>query len=447
MNLEGLGHDSVTLREHISLEPYQLGYAAFMEALLSGNENDYRNFLKGSQQIILKLHAGEDGGGYKHYTISALYLMNSFLDLYQGHPARSVLNLMRSRNYWRVNQKMYPGFPKARLSGGILEWVLGNIPPGYQFFFKLAGLKGNSDQGIAMLQDYHGSLVPGSFDHLEFILIIGHLKSLLPPGENPAWPALQEYIPAYGGIALFDFTLIRQLEPLPDFLMDSLCTRLIRTGPPIIRPLVHYHYGIFLMNRLDPTASGHLEHFLEQARGKHFKNAARLYLAWGAFLQEKYTMYGRWIDQLDAGNTFLEPDHQALQESLFIPEPRLLAARLLYDGGYYKRAMDSLDLLFPFPDSLNHTYRAEYYYRRGRVQQALSNREAALDSFRKVLNYSHVRRYFKANAALQAGIISLDRNESAQARDYFKKALVLDQGGYQSIKLRARRHLERLSAD
>ena len=77
---------------------------------------------------------------------------------------------------------------------------------------------------------------------------------------------------------------------------------------------------------------------------------------------------------INYGKALIDEDIQALKEAKVtaIPNEILLKSRLLYDGGYYTKAQNLLILHSKtFTHDIND---GEYYYRLGRVTDALKNR-------------------------------------------------------------------------
>jgi tetratricopeptide (TPR) repeat protein len=144
-----------------------------------------------------------------------------------------------------------------------------------------------------------------------------------------------------------------------------------------------------------------------------------------------------------------EEDKQALREATSnqLPNVALLRARLLFDGGYYDRALHEL-----LDRNLKKIIQSskdipEYHYRLGRIYQEKGEDEKALSYFDKAIGEGkRLPYYLAANAALQSGLIYEEKKDLANAEKYFRLCLEMDYPDYKtSIDLKARAGLQRLN--
>jgi tetratricopeptide (TPR) repeat protein len=172
-------------------------------------------------------------------------------------------------------------------------------------------------------------------------------------------------------------------------------------------------------------------------------------IAWTSLVSGDTSGYHKYIRRaLTEGTREVDEDKQAYAEasSGVVPNVPLLRARLLSDGGYYNRALDLL-----LNRSLKEYIRnkrdlAEYYYRLGRIYQALDQDARAVHNYRlAVLNGKNLPAYYAAGAALQMGIIH-ERNKAFPSADScFRLCLSLDYEEYKtSLSQKARAGLNRV---
>jgi len=148
-----------------------------------------------------------------------------------------------------------------------------------------------------------------------------------------------------------------------------------------------------------------------------------------------------------AGYNYGERDKQAMNEAAAsAPYASLLKARLLFDGGYYTKALNILSAERPslYPATKD---KAEYYYRSGRINDALRNDNDALRDYQQAINYGkNLKYYYAATAALNMGKIYAVKNNIVNAKKCFNIAINMKNHEYEnSIEAQARDGLRKLA--
>ena len=146
------------------------------------------------------------------------------------------------------------------------------------------------------------------------------------------------------------------------------------------------------------------------------------------------------------GSIETDADKQALKEAQSgrWPNELLLRARLLDDGGYYVRALQlfSGKTASSFSDP---TDLLEYYYRTGRIYDALNRTDEAMKAYEEALRLGENRReYYGARASLQIGYIYEIRGDKKGALLYFRKVLEMKSHDYKNaLDQKAKAGIER----
>ena len=153
------------------------------------------------------------------------------------------------------------------------------------------------------------------------------------------------------------------------------------------------------------------------------------------------------INQVD-GDKNAQKEYAEFKETGQIPNRSLLQARLLFDGGYYKEAKNSL-LKNKQELSKSPPLELEYYYRLGRINHRLDNFALALFNYQTtVAKGLNSKEYYGCNSALQMGLIYEELQDFPKARKYFNKCLTIKPTNYQtSIHLKAEAGLNRIGND
>ena len=205
--------------------------------------------------------------------------------------------------------------------------------------------------------------------------------------------------------------------------------------------------GYAKADRLDPESIFYHERFLERFKGKFYVKDVLQKISWMYYLQhERENAEAARARLLTSGNTETDADKQAQKdaESGRWPNETLLRARLLDDGGYYEQAFQLLagKPLSSFSDPAD---QLEYYYRTGRVYDALGRKTEALSAYQEAMRLGENRReYYAARAALQTGYIYESKGDKKDALIFFNKVLEMKSHDYKNaLDQKAKAGIER----
>ncbi len=174
-------------------------------------------------------------------------------------------------------------------------------------------------------------------------------------------------------------------------------------------------------------------------------------MGWCAIIQEDPIAYREYLSKTTTrGSTQIDGDKNAFLESReaklgIIPNRLLLESRLLFDGGYYKRAsqllLDSQQLF-----ETNAALKLEYNYRLGRIFHQLNDFSKALFHYQQtILEGMDLPEYFACNAALQMGIIYESLADQRKAVKYYNLCLEIHPDDYRSsLHMKAEAGLNRV---
>jgi tetratricopeptide (TPR) repeat protein len=254
--------------------------------------------------------------------------------------------------------------------------------------------------------------------------------------------------PAEGWRALENAGLKPTETPLHAFIMANVAMRTGRNDEAIRWleqaprgraflpfPYLDYMLGVAKLRRLDTTGRRQMMAFVAATRGRHYIKEAYQKLAWAELLDGRPEGYRANLQLvLSKGAAAAGGDQNAEREAEAgqLPKLELLQARLLYDGGYYTRA---LTVLAPLREDGFSTFlqRLEYVYRKGRILHGLERYPEALATYNRAIELGRDNAaFFACNAALQAGLIEEKRQNTSNARRYFKQCLSLKPADYRT---------------
>jgi tetratricopeptide (TPR) repeat protein len=186
---------------------------------------------------------------------------------------------------------------------------------------------------------------------------------------------------------------------------------------------------------------------LQLNKGVSFIKDSNLRLAWVALLKGNDEAYRAFVGKVkSAGYTFQDKDQQALNEvDDAVPNKLLLKARLLFDGGYYTKALDLLSRSDENNFSVGRD-RTEFFYRLGRILDEIGKGEEAVGKYERAIKAGKsLKYYFAANSALQAGKILERKKDLSKAKAFFDLAIQMKDHDYEgSIETQAKAGLKRI---
>ena len=150
---------------------------------------------------------------------------------------------------------------------------------------------------------------------------------------------------------------------------------------------------------------------------------------------------------LIVGHNDAEEDKQAQKEaeSKIIPLKSLLIARLLYDGGYYIKALEIIRAI-DVKTLTTVKNQLEWSYRKARIMHSLKDYSNALTNYKSVIDKGRQYKYIYAtNAALQCGLIYEELKNYGDANAYYQLVLTLNPEEYKdSMHAKAKAGLNRI---
>lgn len=315
---------------------------------------------------------------------------------------------------------------------------LAQIPEQYQFLSSILGIEGDELDGFAQLENYTRSIkdTPGLFE--EGMVLYGYcqLKFGAPSEYNvlKIMEVSKEHESPIFAFVASSLALKLRLGEEAYHLCNSLPNSLYQQFP-----LLYYQKGRILLNKLDEQTLEAFSQFNALYGGNSFKADVRMRQAWWYHANANISARDSVIDLAKQILYFpTSNDKQAKNELQTLKEypKELLKVRLLFDGGNNHQALSTLDAIKK--DALTNYYRAEYYYRYARVNQALNKPNIAIDAYWQVIILCNDDdRYIGPYAALKAAALSKGKGEIGTANKLIDIAEELNTGQYKGdIKLK-----------
>lgn len=413
-------------------------YMDCLAVYISEDEAAFARLKRKKSERIGLLQQCNPQSPYYRYAQADTRLQWAMAHLKFGEYLNAFTEVSKAHKLLRKNEELYPDFLPNQKDMALLHAIAGVIPDNFKWGMKLlAGLEGSIAQGRremeAVLQQARST--DFLFETETRVLYAFLLLHLANDGEA-AWNAVGagQLQPASNPVHCFITANIAMRTGRNDKAIALLekCPRGSRYLP---LPFIDQMLGMAKLRRLDPDADKYLLLFIRQHKGRNFIKEAYQKLAWHALIQGNEKAYRQYMEYcISRGHTTSGSDRSALREARSgeMPNTALLQARLLFDGGYYRQA---LELLRKRPPNsfANDRHRVEYAYRMGRIYHNLQQLDEALLYYRSALRQGSTQGYFFAcNACLQIGLIHEQRNQRSQAREYFQRCLSLVSDEYET---------------
>lgn len=434
--------------------PYFIeNYIDFLKVLIGEEEKDFIALKNNKEYRLRKLAMASRNSPWYLYSQSVVYLQMGMARIKFGEYINASLDINRAYRLLVENQDKFPGFVMNKSGLGILHSLIGTVPAKYRWATRSMNFEGTIPQGNSELQQAYQQV--SSDPQLSFLVpetaFLLTFVTLNMSADIPEALKLSERLQAYP-------LTLRNESPLLVYAYANIYSRagendkvikLLTECPHTIDryPFYYLSYmlGVAKLNRLDKDACFPILSFLGNFKGKNYIRSAYLHLSWYYLMQSDPQQYNMYLARIKLrGNDQVDNDREALSVATknVRPDLALLKARLLFDGGYYARAVRELEN-FKSTDTKSGL---EYTYRKGRIYHNWGKTDEAIPCYKETIkNGEKLPYYFAANSALQLGVIYEKRNNFALARSYYSKVQDMDFDEYQfSISNKAQAGLNRI---
>lgn len=426
-------------------------YIDFFKLYTNENEAEYRRLkIKRDQRLETIVEKGNPGSPYYRFVQADIRLQWALVRLRFEDYLGAFTEVSKAYKLLKENEALYPGFMPNKKDLGILHAMVGTIPDSYKWGVKLlGGLEGTIEEGRREVETVLRYAEANDFvfekeTRVLYALLLLHLEN---KGDT-AWQAVNK-----AGLS-------PRQSPLESFVMAHVAMRTGRNDQAIEIlqlypkdksyyrfPYLDYMLGLAKLRRLDGDAGSYFMAYLRNYDGRNFIKETYQKLGWQALINGDEEGYKRhMLNCIAHGQAVAGGDKNAQQEaeSGLVPDLDLLRARLLFDGGYFRKGYQ---LLSGQPAAhFSGAYELEYYYRLGRLLHGMEQYSEALRHYRMTLEKGAGSPLFYAcNAALQMGIIYESQGKRAEARTAYERCLSLKPAEYRvGLHQKAKAGLSRL---
>jgi len=422
----------------------QKNYIDFLKNIIGEDKDYYSSSRRSKRERINFISKGDKKSPYYLYSQAEIYLQWSFIYLKNQEYTLFVYDFIRAHNLYSENLKKFPDFNLNNKGLSIIHALIGAVPNEYQWMLDIIGLKGDIKSALNEMEVVLNTSDLKIYES-EMIFILTFLQLNLSNDQEIYYRYLNRIGERYKNNILLNFAAARLASSLG---MNEYCIKILENRPRNNNAFSFYYLdylqAMSYLYKLEFNKSkNYFDLFISNFKGENYIKSAYHKLAWISFLQGNINYSNYLNNVIKYGNNFIDEDRAALREAVKanIKSPVLLRARLLYDGGYYKRSLEEI-LKF------NNQNTSEYYYRLARIQTKLNyNDEIVLSNFDKALkNIDNPKDYYSPMSALQIGLIYEKKSDFDNATRYLKICLSFSDFDYErGIHQQARVALDRIS--
>ncbi len=413
-------------------------YIDFYILFLNETPTDYQQRYPKYSERLEKLQEGPKNSPFYKYCLSMVRVQKAATSIKYGKLWDAGWDFRKAYQLIKENKKQFPAFTPNDMLLGSLEAVVGTIPKGYQWIASIFGMKGSVTNGMKTVRGFINSNDPWvKVLFNETVFIYPYLVFYIENKKEEALAFTKEikldlvnnhlhtYMVANLSINNKQSGYAKKIILTRNLSVDYLKT-----------PIWDFELGFTLINHLETQeAAKYLEKFLQDFKGNFYVKDAYQKLSWCYYLQ------GNMAKALEVrknilfkGGTDSDADKQALQDAKEgkWPNPLLLKARLLSDGGYHSEAAGLLQGKSE-DDFSKVEEKLEFAYRVARIYDDLGNEEEAIRNYLITIRIGENRKeHFAARAAIQIGLIYENKGQKTKAITYFQKCIEMEDHAYKN---------------
>ena len=424
-------------------------YTDFYVLFLLENPADYAQRFKRFEQTIDVLKEGPKNNPLYNYCLSNVLIHRAMVSLKFGHFWDAGWDIRRSFMLAQENHKKFPAFTGDDLLYGALKGIVGSVPKGYQWLTNLLGMRGSQKQSMALVANFaNGTDVWAKLFSPETQFVYPYLLFHLQNEKDAALAFIKDKKLDLVNNHLHAWTAANlALNHKASIETKNIIENRNKSADYLSLPFWDFELGCAKLYALDlDGATPLLTKYTEQFKGNFYIKDALQKLSWANFLKGDMRAAEAARKQIFLrGGTDTDADKQALKDAKtgVWPNPLLLKARLLTDGGYTKEALAILQgkqaLFTSAGDKL------EYVYRIGRIYEDMGKDAEAITYYKQTIQLgANQTVYFAARAALQAGQILEKRGQKLEAISFYEQCLSMEEHSYKnSLDQRAKAGIAR----
>jgi hypothetical protein len=446
---------TASIMKEMKNDPYNLmatflaNYEDCLRLLFSGDEKDYERSRHRLDKRFELINRGSDKDPWLRLSKAGLYLHWAFVHLRMGENLRATVAFRHSFQLLKENRRLFPAFEYNDIFWGLETAAVGAIPEDYKWIAAIFGLKGDVKKGMSMLAGFINKHGPQDPMRNEAVLYYTYFRFYLMYQQQEAWNYLNssQFPLQHNMLHMFVKTNIASNYRKADAAIQTIALA-EKEKNYAQYPIMDFEMGAALLMKLNLSCINYFQKFLANYNGGFFVKDTWQKMAYAYYIKGDMQQANRCREKIKTeGTAVVDADKQALRfaKGTEWPHPKLLQARLLIDGGYYKQALEKINGMKEA--ELNTTaYKLEHLFRMGRIYDELEDDNRAVQYYQQTIDLGRNRtEHFAARAALQTGFIYERQKKFKAAIAKYKECVAMDDHDYKnSIDQQAKAGINRL---
>lgn len=394
----------------------------FLTLFLSEDHLEYEKQQNNLETYLNRVSQEPNRNTFSLYCEAEIYFQQSILAAKFGESFTAGRKITKAYDVLEELLAKDKGFAPAVFLKGLIELGFGSLPPTYKWLASMFGYEGDIDKGYENVKwGYSKSLELYPYLRLPFSFTYGYTVFQMGLDPNFSTSSLNVKTEESNLILFLDVSILFSKEKNTEALL-LLMDRPVEGVYDY--PYLYYLEGKARLAVMDSKAINCFEDYLRIYKGKHFIKSTYRYLMWSDIIWNKGLRSWDYKDKIEnTGFEFRGADQEALLELKRPLTKELIKARLAFDGGTFLLAEEYLNSI-NF-DQLSDFQKVEWYYRRGRVTQAMGEYDEAEKNYLKCLSSNKQRdTYQAAKSSMQlAHIYEFNMSKPKKAKMYYELAM------------------------
>lgn len=422
-----------------NLIPYYIdNYIDFFTVFIGENQRDFDNLEDNEERRLELMETGDKDSPYHLFIQAEIRLQWALARLKFDEYFSTYRGVKKAYKLLEQNEEKFPDFIANKKSLGMLHAMVGNIPDNYQWGVEfVSGVQGSIDLGKKEIESVlkyakHNEFI---FEN-EVVVLYSFLLLHLGNDQESAWNFIHnsDLDPAKNPLACFVKANIAMRTGRNDIALKLLKNR------PKGTAYQDFHYlefllGLAKLRNLDYSGQEHLEYYCNNFKGRNYIKESYQKLAWISILKNDPISFQYFMGLCKfKGQAGVGADKKAQKaaEEGEVPNTVLLKARLLFDGGYYQKALNELNGYTSMSFSSTKE-RLEYTYRRGRIGDRIGDTNLAIQNYSQTMEEgANLPYYFACNSGLKLGELYERERMFDKAEAAYKACLAMYPNEYRT---------------
>jgi hypothetical protein len=428
-------------------------YDDCLTLLFNGDAREYAKRKNNLSKRLDLLERGDDNSPWYRYSIGVLYFQWAAVRIRFNEYFAAGTEFRKSFIQLKDNRKKFPDFRNNQVLLGVEEAIVGTVPDSYKWISSMLGMKGDVRKGTAQIVDFLSRRdASTSLMREEAVFYYSYLKFSLLSDHKAVWKYLDESALDFRNNHLFAFMKANfALNDNKAAVAEQVLRNRNQSANFLEVPVFNYQMGIALLQKLDSDCLSYFQKFLGRYTGKLYVKDAYQKMSFYCLATGNRPQAMSYRGKIAANGTAqIDADKQAQRYAMntIIPNPVLLKARLLCDGGYFNQSIDALKGL-KASSFVNIADQLEFNYRYARIFTLMGQAAKAIPFYEATIRMGSARQeHFAARSSLELGQIYESQGLKDKAIACYRACIAMKDHDYKSsLDQKAKAGIDRLGGN